>query len=155
MRRVRLLVWLVFRQTPLDIPIEEWVERGAARNCKMSWEEYCALKAAHPDLWRRSAEKRERAKREGWPKQPPQLRHAREVLAPRRAFSRKRRPRFTDWAMRKFWAQRQYKRRWLRDCVLDRLIRRGLVRRAEYRQIVGQMAEEYFLTRYGYSPGGA
>src|SRR5438093_806859 len=74
MRRVRLLVWFLFRQTPLIVEVAEWVERGAARHCKLSWEEYCELKAACPELWRRGAEKRERAKLCGWPKQPPQLR---------------------------------------------------------------------------------
>jgi hypothetical protein len=86
MRRVRLLLWKLFCRTPLDIEIQEWVERGVARQCKLTWAEYSRLKAAHPDLWQRWAEKRSKAKAEGgFPEQPWQLRLHRLREAPRRA----------------------------------------------------------------------
>jgi hypothetical protein len=133
MRRVRLLVWALFCQTPMDIEIGEEEERQAARRCKLSWEEYCALKATHPGVWQRGAEKRERAKVSGWPAQPPGLRRARKVEAPRRAFQRKERPRWQEWAARRLMVQRGYKRTWHRHQVLDRLLLLSRVRRAERR----------------------
>jgi hypothetical protein len=125
MRRVRLLLWKLFCKTPLKIDIEEWVERGAARHCKITWDDYCRLKAAHPDLWQRWADKRAKAKAVGhFPKQPWQLRAYRLREAPRRAKVRKPRPRFTEWAAKKLMRQRTYKSAWRRNLVLDRLMLR-------------------------------
>ena len=125
MRRVRLLLWKLYCKTPLEIDITECVERGAARQCKMTWEEYCRLKAAHPDLWQRHAEKRAKAKVDGrFPPQPWQLRAHRLVEAPRRAKIRRPRPRFNEWAAKKLMRQRGYKHIGLRNRVLDRLIAR-------------------------------
>ena len=84
MRRVRLLCWHLFRQTPLDQPIDRNAEQRAATRCKLSWEDYLTLKAQHPDLWRSWAVKREKAKLHGWPSQPPQLRKWRKEGAPAR-----------------------------------------------------------------------
>jgi hypothetical protein len=125
MRRVRLLVWKLYYQTPLKIKIAEWVERGAARHCKMSWEEYCRLKAAHPDLWQRWAEKRKRAVAVGhFPPQPWQLRKHRMLQAPMKAKIRKPRHRFYEWAGKKLVRQRGYKYPGLRKRVVDRLFLR-------------------------------
>jgi hypothetical protein len=125
MRRVRLLLWKLYCKTPLEIDITEREERGAARQCNMTWEEYCRLKAAHPDIWQRHAEKRAKAKVAGcFPPQPWQLRAHRLVEAPRRAKIRRPRPRFNQWATRKLMRQRGYKRAGLRNRVLDRLIAR-------------------------------
>ena len=52
------MLWKLYYGTPLNINIEEWVERGVARKCKLSWDDYRRLKAVHPDLWQRWAEKR-------------------------------------------------------------------------------------------------
>lgn len=90
MRRVRLLCWSLFRQTSLDSPIDRNAEKQAATKCKLSWEDYLTLKARHPDLWERWALKRERARTEGWPPQPEQLRRYRKRKAPQERKAEKR-----------------------------------------------------------------
>ncbi len=120
-----MLLWQLFNQTPLGIDIQEWVERDAARRCKVGWDEYRRLKAAYPDFWQRGAEKRAKAKLTGgFPPQPWQLRLYRHTEAKQRAVFRKDRPRFTEWAMKKLLRQRTYKRPWRRNMVLNRLIMR-------------------------------
>ncbi len=126
-RRVRLLLWKLYYQTPLNINVEEWVERGAALSCKLTWPEYCELKARYPALWQRWANKRSRAQQAGkLPLQPPQLRRYRRSGAKQRAFWRKQRPRFAQWAANKLARQRTYKKRWRRHLVLDRLLVRSV-----------------------------
>jgi hypothetical protein len=120
---VKLLVWKLFYGTPLKVPIEEWVERGVARQCRFTWAEYCDLKQRYPELWQRWAEKRAKAQLAGrFPRQPPALRFYRKHEAKRRAHWRKERPRFHEWAGKKLLRQRTYKSKWKRHRVLDRLI---------------------------------
>ncbi len=122
MKRVRLLLWRLFVRTPLKVEIGEWVERGAARHCGLSWPEYCQMREQHADLWRRYAEKRAQAKADGgWRPQPPQLAYWRYIKAKQEAHWRKPRPRFTEWAMRKLLRQRGYKQAWRRNRVVDRI----------------------------------
>jgi hypothetical protein len=72
MRRVRLLLWQLFNRTPLDIDIEEWVERAAARHCRLTWEQYLAYKAKYPELWQQAEARRLIAKARGrFAAQPP------------------------------------------------------------------------------------
>lgn len=127
MRRVRLLLWKLFNRTPLDVPIEEWVERDVTRRCRLPWQEYLNLKQAHPDLWRQAAERREAAKRNGgFPPQPPQLAFSRKFIAKSKAKWRKSRPRFNAWAARQLARERGYKQAWRRRRVVDRLFLRLL-----------------------------
>jgi len=127
MKRVRLMAWLLFYRTPLNIPIEEWVERGVARRCRFSWEEYCALKQAHPEIWERYAMKREEAVKRGhFAPQPPHLRRWRREGAKRRAALKKARPRFSEWAAKQLLRQRSYKQQWRRHLVLNHLLIRLL-----------------------------
>jgi len=127
MRRVRMLLWKLYYQTPLDVQIEECVERGVSEKCKLTWEEYCALKAGHPDLWQRAIEKRALAVKNGrFPPQPPQLRRYRKVEAAKKKVMQRERPRFVEWAGRKMIKARHYKRTWLRQRVTDRILSRLL-----------------------------
>ena len=126
-RRVRLLLWKLFYGTPLTAVIDETVERDVARHCKVAWADYCRLKATFPELWQRGAVKRAAAQKAGGvPLQPRHLLYWRKCVAKRRALARKERPRFTQWAAKKLIRQRGYKRAWLRNQVLDRLMDRLL-----------------------------
>jgi hypothetical protein len=125
MRRTRLLLWAIYNRTPLDQVIDDQVERDGAARCKLAWPEYLSLKAAHPDLWLKATEKRQRAVALGrFPPQPWQLREHRSLYAPRRAKVRSERPRFTEWAAKKLIRERSYKRPGLRRRVVDRLFLR-------------------------------
>lgn len=125
MRRVRLLVWALYYRTPLDIEIGEWVERGAARRCKLTWEQYCELKRNHPEEWQRAEARRKVAKANGgFAPQPPQFQVYRKLIAKQKRLLRKPRPRFTEWAGKKLVRARGYKRKWLRERVTDRLFHR-------------------------------
>lgn len=129
MRRVRLLLWQLFNRTPLEIEIEEWVERAAARHCRLTWEQYLAYKAKYPELWQQAEARRLIAKARGrFAAQPPQLRRYRKQLAKQKRVFRKARPRFNEWASKKLVRARQYKRTWLRQRVTDRLYTRLLGR---------------------------
>jgi hypothetical protein len=90
MRQLRLLVWSLYRQTPLNQPINRNAERRAATKCKLTWEKYLMLRAKHSDLWQRWALKREKAKTHGWPPQPEQLRRYRKIKAPQERKAEKR-----------------------------------------------------------------
>jgi hypothetical protein len=98
MRRVRLLVWKLFRGTPLDLRIDQNAEMDAAAAIGVTWDQYLDLRRQHPDLWAKWAAKRELAKVNGWPPQPPQLRRHRKKTAPvaRKEFRRRLRQALPD-----------------------------------------------------------
>jgi hypothetical protein len=124
-RRIGLLLWNIFNRTPLDREIDEQAERDGAAHCKMSWPDYLALKAGHPDLWQKAARKRSEAKARGYfLPQPWQLMYHRKINAPARAKRCRNRPRFAEWAAKKLLRQRTYKQAWRRGKVLDRLMTR-------------------------------
>ncbi|MFN0017412.1 MAG: hypothetical protein ACKVP0_04075 [Pirellulaceae bacterium] len=125
MRRVRLIIWALYHQTPLDVEIQEWVERGVASRCKLSWEQYCEMKRIHAEMWIAGAERRRKAKvAGGFPPQPWQLRLHRKKMAKLKRRLKKPRPRLIEWAGKKLMRARGYKRRWLRERVTDRLLMR-------------------------------
>ncbi len=124
MRRVRLLLWHLFRRTPLEKAIDETIERSSAAHCKLEWTEYLRLKTEHAELWERAALKRQWAARHGWPEQPWWLKDWRLRQAPRLARMKHERPRFTEWAARKYLRARNYKQQWLKDMVHDRIMTR-------------------------------
>jgi hypothetical protein len=127
MRRVRLVLWMIYNRTPLHQVIDEQAERAGAVKCKLAWPDYLALKAAHPDLWLRAAGKRAKAQSAGrFPPQPHQLWRWRTIHAGPRAKRRRERPLLTEWAARKLLRQRTYKATWKRHMVLNRLILRML-----------------------------
>jgi hypothetical protein len=125
MRHLRLVLWTIYNRTPLDQDIDGQTEQAGAAKCKLPWRDYLALKAAHPDLWLRAAEKRQRAVVVGhFPPQPWQLREYRKTEAPMKAIHRRPRPRFYEWAGKKLVRQRRFKYPGLRRRVVDRLFLR-------------------------------
>jgi hypothetical protein len=125
LRRLRLLVWALYYQTPLDVEIGEDIERSVAKRCKLSWERYSDLKQTYPEFWQKAAASRLRAKAAGGFKpQPAGLRRYRKVEAKKKRVLRKPRSRFCDWAARKLIHKRTYKRKWLRDRITNRLFNR-------------------------------
>ncbi len=143
MRRVRLLLWHLFRKTPLHLPIDEAAEQTAAAHCKMNWDDYLRIKREHRELWWRSARKRIEAIRRGsWPEQPAQLRRARKVLAPRRALWKRPRHKFGEWAAKALLRQRSYTQDWRRQQVLDQLLMQVTIPRHELRRrLAGELVD--------------